>query len=225
MKLDKVVLGVCIGLFGAGGIFFQLFKSTLDGQALSLFLSFVSAVGTVGAVIAAMYLSSKTENRMMKAEQVRAELEAARVTPALESLSMALDSAYATFLFKESHEVDSDLLQRVEHLSILAALISYESLGRMACLEDNCAHRIARAISNIEKAAVVVNRIKAVGWVNIPFMQRSFMHGDIYSAINEARELVLVAQRVCYVATSRGAPMPSGEEKYGHGIDVDILEE
>jgi len=61
--------------------------------------------------------------------------------------------------------------------------------------------------------------------VNVPLMQRIFMHGDIYSAINEARELVLVAQRVCYVATNRGAPMPSGEEKYGHGIDVDILEE
>jgi len=172
-----------------------------------------------------MYLSNKTESRMMKAEQVRAELEAARVSPALESLAMSLDSAYSTFLFKESHEVDSDLLERVEHLSMLGALISFESLGRMACLEEGCAHRIARAITNIQKAAVVAHRIKAVGWVNVPLMQRIFMHGDIYSAINEARELVLVAQRVCYVATNRGAPMPSGEEKYGHGIDVDILEE
>lgn len=224
MKVDKVILGGCVGLFLTGGIFFQLFKSNLDGQALSLFLGLISALGTVGAVGMAMYLSHKTESRLMKSEQVRAELEAARVSPALDSLVRSLDSAYATFLFKVEHEVDEDLIAKLDHLALVAALISHESLGRMACLEESCAHRIARAISNIENTAVIVNRIKTIGWSNVPLMQKSFWHGEIYTSIRDARDLVMVAQRVCDRATNRGAPMPTGEEKYGNYTDADVLE-
>lgn len=225
MKIDRVVFGGCLGLFAAGGIFFQIFDKALDGQRLALVLSFLSAAGTVGAVAVAMLLSHKTENRMIRSDFVIAELEAARVSPLLESLVRELDSVQSTFLFKDNQEVKVDLLEKLVFLGRLASSIAHESLVRMACLEQNCAHRIARAISCIESIDVLVNRINEVGWENVPMMQRVFWHGQIRTSIDEARDLLMVASRICHQASNRGAPMPTGEEKYGNGNEVDRLDE
>ena len=225
MKIDRVVFGGCLGLFAAGGIFFQIFDKALDGQRLALVLSFLSAAGTVGAVAVAMLLSHKTENRMIRSDFVLAELEAARVSPLLESLVRELDSVQSTFLFKDNQEVKVDLLEKLVFLGRLASSIAHESLVRMACLEQNCAHRIARAISCIESIDVLVNRINEVGWENVPMMQRVFWHGQIRTSIDEARDLLMVASRICHQASNRGAPMPTGEEKYGNGNEVDRLDE
>lgn len=225
MKIDRVVFGGCFGLFVAGGIFFQIFDKALDSQFLTLILSFFSAVGTVGAVAVAMLISHKTENRMIKSDVVIAELEAARVSPLLESLIRELDSIQATFLFKENHDVKVDLLEKLVFLGRLASSIAHESLVRMACLEQNCAHRIARALSCIESVDVLVDRINSVGWENVPMMQKVFWHGQIATSIDEARDLLIVASRICHKASNRGAPMPTGEEKYGNGEEVDSLDE
>ena len=225
MKIDRVVFGGCFGLFAAGGVFFQIFDKALDGQFLTLMLSFVSAVGTVGAVAVAMLLSHKTENRMIKSDLVIAELEAARVSPLLESLVREIHSAQTTFLFKDDHEVTVDLLEKLSFLGRLASSIAHESLVRMACLEQNCAHRIARALSCIESIVVLVDRIKAVGWDNVPMMRKVFWHGQIYTSIDEAQDLLMVASRICHQASNRGAPMPTGEEKYGNEEQVDSLVE
>ena len=225
MKIDRVVFGGCFGLFIAGGIFFQIFDKALDSQFLSLLLSFFSAAGTVGAVAVAMLLSHKTENRMVKSDFVIAELEAARVSPLLESLVRELDSIQAIFIFKEDHDVKVDLLEKLVFLGRLANSIAHESLVRMACLEQNCAHRIARALSCIESIVVLVDRINTVGWDNVPLMQKVFWHGQIYTSIDEARDLLMVASRVCHQASNRGAPIPTGEEKYGHGEEYDSLDE
>ncbi|NMY81637.1 hypothetical protein HBO01_23440 [Pseudomonas rhodesiae] len=222
---DRVIWAGCLGLFLAGGLFFQIFKDSLDGQAIALLLNLASALGTVGAVVAALYLSHKSESRLSRSELVRAELEAARVSPALDSLLRALDSAYARFIFDKDQNIDNDLFGLLRHLGQLAALIGRDNLGHMACLEQSCAHRIARAISNIEKIVVTVERIESVGWDHVPLMQKVFYHGEIYSSVDEARDLLLVAQRVCNQATNRGAPMPSGEEKYGNGWGLDTLDD
>lgn len=225
MKIDRVIFGGCFGLFGAGGVFFQIFDKTLDGQFLALMLSFASAVGTVGAVAVAMLLSHKTENRMIKSDWVIAELEAARVSPILESLVRELDSAQAEFLFKDDYEVSADLLSKLTFVGLLGSNVAHESLVRMACLEQNCAHRIARALSCIGSTTVLVDRIKAVGWDNVQMMQKVFWHGQIRTSIDEARDLLLVASRICHQASNKGAPMPTGEEKYGNGEEDDSLGE
>lgn len=215
MKVDRVVFGGCFGLFAAGGIFFQIFDKKIDGEFLTLLLSFFSAVGTVGAVVVAMLLSNKTENRMIKSDVVIAELEASRISPLLESIVRELDSAQIVFLFKDDHEVTVNLLEKLTFLGRLASRIAHDSLVRMACLEQNCAHRIARGLSCIENIVVLVERIKAAGWDNVPLMQKVFWHGQIYSSVEEARDLLMVASRICHQASNKGAPMPTGEEKYG----------
>ncbi|WP_156882751.1 hypothetical protein [Pseudomonas sp. CF161] len=224
MKIDRVVFGVCFGLFAAGGIFFQIFDKALDGQRLTLMLGFLSAVGTVGAVAVAMLLSHKTESRMIKSDFVIAELEAARVSPLLESLVSELGSVQAMFLFKDDHEVKVDLLERIKFLGLLANSIAHESLVRMACLEQGCAHRIARGLSCVENVVVLVGRIEVVGWGNVPQMKKVFWHGQLYSSTREALDLLTVASRICHQASNRGAPIPTGEEMYGHRPDIDTLE-
>ncbi|MGL6090627.1 MAG: hypothetical protein ACRC07_11350 [Pseudomonas paracarnis] len=225
MKIDRVVFGCCFGLFAAGGIFFQIFDKALDGQLLTLILSFFSAVGTVGAVAVAMLVSRKTESRMIKTDFVIAELEAARVSPLLECLTRELDSAQAMFIFNSDHDMGVELLEKLSFLGRLANSIAHESLVRMACLEQNCAHRIARALSCIESIVVLVDRINAVGLDNVSMMQKTFWHGQIDSSIDEARDLLLVASRICHQASNRGAPMPTGQEKYGNEQEVDSLDE
>ncbi|PIF47819.1 hypothetical protein CLU80_0039 [Pseudomonas sp. 29] len=224
MKMDRVVFCGCFGLFAAGGIFFQIFDKTMNAEILTLILSFFSAVGTVGAVAVAMLLSQRTENRINKSELVIAELEAARVSPLLESLLRELDSAQASFMFNDGNEVSQDLLEKLLFLGRLASSIAHESLVRMACLEENCAHRIARGLSCIQNNVALVDRIKAVGWVNVPHMQKIFWFGQLNSSINDARDLLMVASRICHRTSNKGAPLPTGEEKYGNHLELDHLE-
>lgn len=204
-----------------GGLFFSIFGMS-QGKA-SFFLDLLSAVGTVSAAGIALYLSSLSSSKSEMAERAKAELSAAKLTPILSSILVKVEALNTARCFSADAAMSEsfDLFDEFSELKPLVDLVSIGSLESLACLENNCANRIARAIGNIQQLVISVETSREAPWDELSWFRKVSDCAEWFDTISTVRQLLHVSLNTCYVTSGRAAPMPGDHERTW---DVDTLD-
>lgn len=183
------------------------------------YFELASAVGTVAATVVALWLGLSARRNSRDEELRRARLCAALISVRLSATHEAIRAVALAAIFKDL--TISDEAATIKGLqSICAAVLgnfyipSHKELVELVPLENNCAHRIARASDYLEKVRGDANHVQQGGMFFEQFSlegREKLLHhwsGMLFAA----SDLLEAALRECNAASELGAPMPSGQE-------------
>lgn len=177
----------------------------------------ISALATLAATCTALWLASQQERARKKAEQLRANIVAASLAPRLASLSKELGGfgAYLAFAGPSSPHQPAANAQADRLLNIDKLTISTEELALLSLLGNNCATRLAYAISMVEHTQKHVRSYVAQG----ENANRKLTQGETdrwQNLILEAADRITVVLRQCQAAANEIAPIPTSYELFGN---------
>lgn len=176
----------------------------------------ISALGTLAAVVVALYLASADRRRLRRDGKVRAHLYAASMTYRLSYARKVALSCQLTATFNNLEiSIDASDAQAIATIKQTLRMNTFrpnvDELQALIPLGNNCAHRIARAFDYIDR---VRQSIENVGEALTPEIRAQLLaewRGEFGAAV----DLLTIALRDCEPATELGAPTPTGQELYG----------
>ncbi|WP_219274052.1 hypothetical protein [Pseudomonas sp. Xaverov 83] len=176
----------------------------------------LSAVGTLAAVVVALWFSVQSVRSNGRAEKDRSEMAAAKMLSPLSALESKVSYLFAWF-FLEDEEFDGQytyVFLRVQELEAAARAISIEDLYPLLHLNNHAAKRSARALGLIQTfAADAIGTLTHHSWGNVK--QYEPYHKKWAEMLSEIQDHLAVAVLTCKAAASTGAPRPTAEEIHG----------
>lgn len=182
----------------------------------------LAALGTVGAVIVALWLAGRASRQARCAEMRRAGLYAASVVNQL-AMARTLFSRLEVHCAMRNHNVtqeESDIqtIQKVsDELMAFRFVPSTEALLGMTALPNNCANRIARAFDLTERIRHQIQHYTASPNSRL-YADNALRRGIVENwekTLMEATSLLDAAIKECVKASNLAAPVPTTEERYG----------
>lgn len=173
----------------------------------------LSAVGTLAAVVVALWFSVQSVRLNGRSEKDRSELAAAKMLSPLMTLERKAAALYAHFSFEGEDFVDQhpNVLLEIQMLEVMARSISVEDLYPLLHLEGHAAKRSARALGLIQTFSDdAVAILLHPSWD--PSRGRKIMHKRWAGMLAEVNDHLSIAVTVCAAAASTGAPRPMAEE-------------
>lgn len=185
------------------------------------YFDLASAVGTIAATVVALWLGLSARRNSEDEDLKRARLCAALISVRLTATHSAIRSVAISSLFKDmTVSEERAAIKALQHIRdvVLGGLFvpSHQELIELTPLNNNCAHRIARAFDYIEKVRSEAMRVNERGLFSEQFdsNERERLLQSWGGTLFTASELLEVALRECNKASELGAPIPSGEELY-----------
>lgn len=203
-----------LGLVGGFGI-----ATTWQSTTSKDFWDIATAVGTVGAVVVALWiaLAGSAQRRREVAEV--AGLASARVSAVVEQSMPFL--TYALNWASEEGALSIPTPQRFASFqrTLDSAQIEIESADLLALvpLPKRCAHRLARAVAilgAVRREAVALNLYfdPAEGTFNLVGDRRAELYSKWHKQLGDAMELLVVVRQVCAQSAHISAPLPDDTE-------------
>lgn len=210
MTRDRVVWGVCVLLFFAGGIFFQAFPDFNFGWEAA------SAVGTISAVFLSLWLSGKSDRQAREREIVRVGLVAARVSPVVSRLedlvSKLIGWAYFTNLDDEENPV-SDARAYVQGFRRYVDQISREDLEILVNLSPSVASGLSRVVGEITSLIHMVDS-ESRDWRDIPRNEKLVFQKEWGEHLITANTILSVIVRPLQKTMDNFSPLPDWGQIY-----------
>ncbi len=188
-------------------------------------LDTTTALGTVGAVIAALLLTRRSEQRNEANDMLKARLACARLTADLEVGIAALEDARAAVVFHDaSLDMSDDTAVRQAYRSVARTIsralkrpdwdIPLEVLEAMIPLPNSTAHRLQYGC---RKLVVLNQSVQSVlpNWDRISTAVQKEHIVEWGGKLWGIGDYLVVAYRECSAAAELGAPPPTSTEIYG----------
>lgn len=175
----------------------------------------LSAVGTCGAVIVALWLSEQSKRNALATATARARIVAATIAGELEGALAQLGAIDANLAFY-NHDVHGDgkVFERSGFLDQEPYSISLDALAGLIPLSNNCAGRIAWGIAEINslRQEIKGSMRSPFGWQDMNPDGKYRKVAQWWSRANSIRMRILTAQRDCLREAQLAAPEPTAEE-------------
>lgn len=193
---------------------------------VSEYISLLGAVGTVGAVVAALKLARRDRDQALADSEARARLAAASVSARLSLTSERIRSLVPTAIFLNLDLPEASArIQAIDRVRRELKRIKFRpddrTLLALTPLPNNCAHRIARAFDYIESLRRETDALP------VGLMSETMSGAEVSATLERfsgyllaASDLLNVAIDECAKASDIGAPMPSGQELFGEPTDM-----
>ena len=187
----------------------------------------LTAIGTVGAVIVALWFGVSANRRANREDLLRARLYAAGMVNRLEQACDVVGNCAATCVFGAQPVNQNQLLLPQNHGHLIGKLQkmlrerrfepSMEALVCMAALPNNCASRIASAFDLVKKIESEVLGYEVLNFAMSPdgIQSTTTLLKTWGSGFGRAMTLLTVAIAECKRAADVAAVEPSGEELNG----------
>jgi hypothetical protein len=214
-KLCKAISIAGLIVIAAGGGYAI---GTHPASAMKDWVDYATALGTVGAVIAAVGISVRQESLRREGAQIKANLVAASLSPRLTRFvtwlregTGGLDFSYGP---DETYSTSGELFAVLRECG--SVKVSLDELSSLAPLPKRAAYRLARAISEYD---LLFDEIAASVRRGIPQPADVPMAEDVVhewsGRIDDILSLFEIAARECDDAAAIPAESPSGQERYG----------
>lgn len=183
----------------------------------------LTALGTIGAAGAAVWLGVRQELIGRRETELRAKLLAARVGPGLERLNGTIASfiARVTFTPVTGALESRDLVRYADSIKSAAVELSLAELAELTPLPRNAAFRLARGLAIVDlvqrEMAELGPMVDAANFVTTTVSRINIMRWA--HALREAKELLESAQRECEQAAAVVAARPDMAELYWDNDD------
>lgn len=176
----------------------------------------LSAVGTLLAVLVALWFSVQSVRSNGRADKDRSELAAAKMLSPISDLERKASYLFVWFCFTGEKEPEGQYMNTliaIQELSVMARAISIEDLYPLLHLKRHAAKRAARALGLIQTfssdaCAVLTHHT----WSNVS--AREIHHERWRTVLSEIKDHLAVAVIACETAASMGAPRPTPDEIY-----------
>lgn len=188
-------------------------------------INLAAAVGSVGAVIAAVWLGLSVQYRERRERLTRAQLSAAGIGAKLEHTIDLTSSGLAQAIFKNLELSEEE--SRYEASKKIRELMArgyfkpdLDTLLGLSALENYCANRIARAFDILDVIKGQTENIP-LGEYRPSVIAKSYGYSEMLLSewavmFSSAHDLLTVALRECERVAIVAAPHPSGQELHGN---------
>lgn len=189
-----------------------------------------AAVGTISATVTAIYFGMRSMREGNRDRHIRAGLAAAKVAGLIEPAVNALGHPVAEWVFRDLVLPPQEKKTWQDGLfAFLAAQLkgpaftmTFELLEALIPLPGHAAHRIARAMGQLEAVAQELRTAEETNvWHTAELQRRDHMLGGWIAIVTDAQGFLQVAREECLRAADLMAPRPTGQEIYG-GPDEDF---
>ena len=204
--------GITGGRHGVVGVNEQLTEKIMEDW----WWSGLSAVGTLAAVVVALWFSVQSVRSNGRAEKDRSEIAAAKILSPLSELESKVSYLFAWF-FLEDEEFNgqyTNIYFLIQELEVAARAISIEDLYPLLHLKNHAAKRSARALGLIQTfTADAIGTLSHHSWGDVKEYEP--YHKKWAEMLAEIKDHLAVAVLTCEAAASTGAPRPTTEEIHG----------
>jgi len=181
----------------------------------------ISALGTLAAVLVALYLARSDQRRQKEEATVRARLSAASMTYQLQTTHHAISSCIARVVFggTDTGSANEVLLALTEIKKVVSGPWfepKPDDLVPLVSLENSCAHRIARFTDLI---GAVRGLASDLDLSSLSEAQAAHLLETWLTILKNAADLLGAALVVCERASEKGAPDLTPEERTGPEFD------
>lgn len=176
----------------------------------------LSAIGTLAAVVVALWVSGHAAYLTHRADKDRSELVAARMLSPLKELDGKASYIRASLASQPTDQVrdDTATLMAIKELSSLAQSISVEDLYPLLDLKSHAAKRAAMALGLIQSFSNhAIALLMHSSWSDVA--TRDIHIRRWIALLSEIVDHLAVAVAACQAAALTGAPRPTIEEIHG----------
>jgi hypothetical protein len=177
--------------------------------------NFISAVATSAAAIIALWIALHQNSLRKDQEKIRANVVAAGLAPRLEFLNDQLRNfSGLAFVNQKTGTHNTPAEEAEDFLKLGRFSVSTEELSALSVLGDNCAYRLANAVSLLDLARQKILRCVADSKGSSKPLSDSGA-AEWMGWIDEPLALFEMVERECKHAALLYVTPPSDEERYG----------
>lgn len=216
----RAPLSVCLAIGIAVGCLLGWIAGRWSLAHLDIrWLEWTTALGTVAAVVVAVFLALRDQVRLRHAGENSASLVAASISPNLNIACQKLRVFRAELAFGAVKTFGDACFFGTQFLAGPRLEISQEALESLVPLPNKCAQRIAKGVSLLAFAKVkIADDINLMsGHEAIPFNTEA--SAQWARAIDEAYTYLSAGTRVCENFADVSTPVPSPAELYGYPFE------
>lgn len=176
----------------------------------------MSAVGTLAAVLVALWFSVQSVKSNLRAEKDRSELAAAKMLSPITALESKVSYLFGFFCFddEETSSQHMSALMVIQELEVMAKAISIDDLYPLLHLKGHAAKRSARALGLIQTFTTdAITTLLHPTWSSSRV--RKVQYKRWIGMLSEIKDHLSIAVSACAAAASTGAPRPTREEIHG----------
>jgi len=201
--------------FALGGLAGALLVAVIAPQSTQ-WINTLTAMGTIGAVIVALWAALWGRHVQTEQAKDRAGLYAAYIAAKLERYVDALQTATACAYFDDLAHHTPRFLHFKRSLNTATTDISLDMLANLIPVDGRAAHRLARGLALVEEVQRVValeaaHEDESGGAYQVSDDRTLELGGQLSAAV----DLMRVALGEFYAWAARYAKTPTAEEVYG----------
>lgn len=216
------VVGLCCVAFMLGVAF-------SNGFTWNDVLGAITAVGTVAAVLVALWTSNATASRLRREQRDLAVVTAASIAAPLSLLvtslrtqclnGLAIHKKTRSTPSADAHSIAAECTANaadiVKAIAALRTQIDVKDLRLLVPLGQRYAAQCARGIATLEGIADTLNRLLIDDvWDAWPPFGKTMLHEHWMELLDNAIDLLAPLQSECHRIVGREAPAPTEEELY-----------
>jgi hypothetical protein len=185
-------------------------------QAPTQWLDVLTAGGTVGAVIVALWAALWSRHVQEAQAKDRAGLYAAYIAAKLERYVDALQTASTGAFFDDEVNHTPNFIRFRRELAEVTTDISLDMMAHLIPVDGRAAHRLARGMALVEEVQrVVAMEAAREGEAGAGYQVSNQRTLELGGQLGEAVDLMRVALGECHSLAAIYAKTPTAEEIYG----------